>query len=174
MQTQSSQSQQSATGTTTKEDSKDVDTYLKKGCMIIDISLVQTGSKENQNIAITQQRRTSYYKSQCKVSRQKVNPDLRSSIWKKLLNSINCIHQVFVFERVKRYADLQRYAQCPWRTMSGTMKNWIASFNRGKFFTVNEDRLGRLVSVSTAVNINTIQYMFSSDNQTGLKHISEA
>lgn len=41
-----------------------------------------------------------------------------------------------------------------------TVKNYIASFKRGKFSIEGEDRWEKLVSVSTPVNINAIHMIF--------------
>ena len=61
--------------------------------------------------------------------------------------------------------------QCP---SYETVKNWTASFKRGKFSIEDDDRSGRPVSVSVHENIDAVHDMILSDRRIGLKRISEA
>ena len=61
--------------------------------------------------------------------------------------------------------------QCP---SYATVKNWTASFKRGKFSIEDDDRSGRPVSVSVPENIDAVHDMILSDRRIGLKRISEA
>lgn len=61
--------------------------------------------------------------------------------------------------------------QCP---SYATVKNWTASFKRGKFSIEDDDRSGRPVSVSVPENIDAVHDMILSNRRIGLKQISEA
>lgn len=60
--------------------------------------------------------------------------------------------------------------QCP---SYATVKNWIASFKRGKLSVEDDKRPGRPISVSTPENIDAVHDMILSDRRIGLKHIAE-
>lgn len=54
-----------------------------------------------------------------------------------------------------------------------TVKNWVASFKRGKISVEDDDRPGRPISVSTPENVNAVHDMILSDRRISIKQISE-
>ena len=58
---------------------------------------------------------------------------------------------------------------CPYTTV----KNWVASFKRGKVSVEIDDRAGRPISGSTPENVDAVHNMILSDRRISIEQLSE-
>ena len=57
--------------------------------------------------------------------------------------------------------------------MYATVKNWVAQFKRGDFFTCDEPRFGRPKTVTTLAIIDQIHELILEDRRISAKSIAE-